>query len=108
MILMSYCSGLLPEVRSEPAGSVGDADLILITAGGLRAVMEIKFAPSAEPIKLEETLDKLANMGLKAIDEKEYGESDRLKGYDFAVIGVGVIGRGNAKAVFGVPRNDPA
>ncbi|MDR2199189.1 MAG: AAA family ATPase [Deltaproteobacteria bacterium] len=108
MILMSYFSGLLPDVRSEPAGSVGDADLILITAGGLRAVMEIKFAPSAEPVKLEETLDKLANLGLKTIGKKKYGESDRLKGCDFAVIGVGVVGRGNAKAVFGVPRNAPA
>ncbi|MDR2200127.1 MAG: ATP-binding protein [Deltaproteobacteria bacterium] len=107
MILMSYCSGLLPEVRSEPAGPVGDADLILISTGGLRAVLELKFAPDADPDKLEEALDNLANLGLKAIDEKEYGESDRLKGYDFAVIGVGVIGRGKAKAVFGVPRNDP-
>ncbi|MDR2141627.1 MAG: ATP-binding protein, partial [Deltaproteobacteria bacterium] len=108
MFLLSYCSGLLPEVRPEPPGPLGDADLILITASGLRAVLEVKFAPSAAPAKLEATLNKLANQGLKAIKEKKYGETDRLKGYDFAIIGVGVIGRGEAKAVFGDPQRDPA
>jgi hypothetical protein len=87
---------------------LGDADLILITSSGLRAVLEVKFAPSANPAKLEAALDKLAKQGLKTIQEKKYGESDRLKGYDFATIGVGVIGRGQAKAVFGDPQRAPA
>jgi hypothetical protein len=46
-------------------------------------------------------LDKLANQGLKVIKEKKYGETYRLAGYEFVTIGIGVIGRGEAKAVFG-------
>jgi hypothetical protein len=77
--------------------------LILVTAEGLRAVLEIKFAKSEERAELEVALDKLARLGLETIKEKEYGESYRLKGYDFATIGVGVIGRGRVKAIFGEP-----
>ncbi|MDR2142408.1 MAG: hypothetical protein LBR11_11605 [Deltaproteobacteria bacterium] len=75
----------------------------MVTEDGLRAVLELKFAKSEEGAELEVALDKLARLGLQTIEEKEYGESYRLKGYDFAAIGVGVIGRGRVKAIFGDP-----
>ncbi|MDR2141611.1 MAG: hypothetical protein LBR11_07475, partial [Deltaproteobacteria bacterium] len=77
--------------------------LILVTADGLRAVLELKFAKSEEEAELEVALDKLARLGLQTIKEKEYGENYLFKGYDFATIGVGVIGRGRVKAIFGDP-----
>ncbi|MDR2141257.1 MAG: hypothetical protein LBR11_05605 [Deltaproteobacteria bacterium] len=48
-------------------------------------------------------LDTLARLGFQTIKEKEYGENYHLKGDDFATIGVGVIGRGRVKAIFGDP-----
>jgi hypothetical protein len=103
MFLLSYCSGLLPEARAEEPGSIGDADLTLVTADGLRAVLELKFAKSEEGSELEVALDKLARLGLQTIEEKEYGEIYLLKVYDFATLVVWVIGRGRVKAIFGDP-----
>jgi hypothetical protein len=105
---LGYFFGLLAEVRAEERGSLGDADLILITDEGLHAVKTIKYAKSADPAKLEEALSKLANQGLSAIKEKKYGETYRLKGNNFVSIGLGVIGKGEAKFVFGSNSAAPA
>ncbi|MDR2140882.1 MAG: ATP-binding protein, partial [Deltaproteobacteria bacterium] len=100
-LLLAYFFRLVAEVRPEERGPLGDLDLILVTDFGLHAVIEIKYAKSADPAKLEESLNKLARQGLKVIKEKKYGESYRLRGKDFVTIGLGVIGRGEAKAIFG-------
>ncbi|MDR2199764.1 MAG: ATP-binding protein [Deltaproteobacteria bacterium] len=100
-ILLGYFSGLVAEVRAEERGPLGDADLIVVTSEGLHVVIEIKYSASADPDKLEETLDKLANQGLKVIKEKKYGETYRQAGKNFTFIGLGVVGWGQAKAVFG-------
>ncbi|MDR2142266.1 MAG: PD-(D/E)XK nuclease domain-containing protein [Deltaproteobacteria bacterium] len=73
----------------------------MVTDYGLHAVIEIKYAKSEGRAELEEALDKLARQGLRVIQEKKYGESYRQAGQDFVTIGLGVIGRGEAKAIFG-------
>jgi hypothetical protein len=107
-ILLGYLYGLVAEVRAEERGPLGDADLIVVTSEGLHVVIEIKYAKSADPDKLEEALDKLANQGLQVIKEKKYGETYRQAGKNFVTIGLGVVGWGQAKAVFGTPQVDLA
>jgi hypothetical protein len=106
-LLLAYFFGLVVEVRPEESGPLGNLDLILVTYDDIHAVIEIKYAKSEGRAGLEEALDKLANQGLKAIKEKKYGETYRLAGHDFVTIGLGVIGRGEAKAVFGDPLEPP-
>ncbi|MDR2140780.1 MAG: ATP-binding protein, partial [Deltaproteobacteria bacterium] len=102
-LLLAYFFGLVAEVRPEEPGPLGNLDLILVTYDDIHAVIEIKYAKSVGRAGLEEALDKLARQGLKAIKEKKYGETYRLAGHDFVSIGLGVIGLGEAKAVFGEP-----
>jgi hypothetical protein len=102
-LLLCYFISLVAEIRPEERGPLGDLDLILVTHYGLHAVIEIKYAKSEGRAELEEALDKLARQGLRVIQEKKYGETYRLAGHDFVTIGLGVIGRGEAKAVFGDP-----
>jgi hypothetical protein len=104
---LAYFFGLVAEVRPEEPGPLGNLDLILVTYDDIHAVIEIKYAKSEGRAGLEEALDKLANQGLKAI-KKKYGETYRLAGHDFVTIGLGVIGLGEAKAVFGEPSEPPA
>jgi hypothetical protein len=103
MALLCYCSGLLSDTRAEEVGSKGKSDLILITAGGPPAFMEIKYAKSPGRTGLAKTLDKLVEQAFRAIKEKKYGERYKLPGQDIVPIGLGVIGQGEVKAVFGDP-----
>ncbi|MDR2141623.1 MAG: AAA family ATPase [Deltaproteobacteria bacterium] len=107
-VLLGYFFGLVAEVRPEEPGALGDPDLILVTFEGIHAVIEIKYAKSEGRADLEEALDQLARQGLRVIKEKKYGETYRLAGHEFVTIGLGVIGRGEAKAVFGDHQKDLA
>jgi hypothetical protein len=100
MALLCYCSGLL-EARAEEPGPSGDLDLLLITPDGLSTVIELKYAKSPDPAGPEKTLDKLVEDALSVIKKKKYGERYRLPSQDIVRVGLGVIGRGQAKAVFG-------
>ncbi|MDR2140910.1 MAG: PD-(D/E)XK nuclease domain-containing protein, partial [Deltaproteobacteria bacterium] len=107
MALLCYCSGLL-EARAEEPGPVGDLDLLLITSDGLHAVIELKYAQSPDPAGPVKTLSKLVKKALSVIKKKKYGARYRLPGQEIVPIGLGVVGRGQAKAVFGDPQRDPA
>jgi hypothetical protein len=65
--------------------------------------MEIKYAKSPGRVGLAKTLDKLVEQAFIAIKKNKYGASYRLPGQDLVTIGLGVVGRGEVKAVFGDP-----
>ncbi|MDR2142492.1 MAG: AAA family ATPase [Deltaproteobacteria bacterium] len=105
MALLCYCSGLL-EARAEEPGPLGDLDLLLITPDGLHAVIELKYAQILDPADPEKTLNNLVKKAFSVIKKKKYGSRYRLPGRDIVPIGLGVGGRGEAKAVFASPQID--
>ncbi|MDR2199304.1 MAG: AAA family ATPase [Deltaproteobacteria bacterium] len=107
MALLCYCSGLL-EARSEEPGPLGDLDLLIITPDGLHTVIELKYARNPDPFDPEKTLDKLVEKALNVIKKKQYGARYRLPDRDIIPVGLGVMGRGEAKAVFGDALEEPA
>ncbi|MDR2200002.1 MAG: AAA family ATPase [Deltaproteobacteria bacterium] len=107
MALLCYCSGLL-EARSEEPGPLGDLDLLIITPDGLHTVIELKYSRNPDPSQPEKTLDKLVEKALNVIKKKQYGARYRLPNRDIIPVGLGVMGRGEAKAVFGDALEDPA
>ena len=97
-VFSAYCLGLAGEVRLEEAGAVGDSDLVLILKDDWRAIIEFKFeGASPNP---DSALARLAQNALDAIEAKRYDRHHRHRGKKVVTIGVGILGRGLAKAVF--------
>jgi hypothetical protein len=98
-ILRTYCLALFERAAMEESGAKGDTDLVVDLGQNAVAVIELKYDP--EEKNAERALDRLARNALKQIKEKQYGRQYRKPGTAVFDIGLGVVGRGQAKAVFG-------
>ncbi|MDR0548216.1 MAG: ATP-binding protein, partial [Deltaproteobacteria bacterium] len=99
-VLYGYCH-LLADTCSEPPGSIGTPDLVLLFPyDQMIAIIELKYeskAPESDE-KLAAKLEKLANDALKAIDEKKYNQPYVSKTQKLVKIGLGVTYRGQCLA----------
>jgi hypothetical protein len=102
-VLYGYCR-LLAYTLSEPPGSIGTPDLVLLFPDDQTvAIIELKYE-SKEPEsdeKLAAKLEKLADEGLKAIAEKKYSQPYVSKAKKLVKIGLGVTRRGECLAKIG-------
>jgi hypothetical protein len=100
-ILWAYCKGLVTSAKAEEPDSGGDLDLLLVLKDDTHVVIELKYAKDKGQENVDELLEQLANQALKSISSHDYGGHYRLQGKNFITIGLGVFGRGQAKALFG-------
>jgi hypothetical protein len=99
-LLWAYCSGLVNHARAEERGAEGDPDLLLVLRDDTHVVIELKYAKDEGQKDVDQLLAKLALKALETIKTKRYGEKYKLEGKRLIAVGLGIFGRGRARAAF--------
>jgi hypothetical protein len=102
-VIQSALTAVGLEVKGEPAGAKGQADMSIRLDDGRWAVVEVKYAPWREAhseADKEKELTKALNSALKAIKDKDYAGPFRLKSKELIGLGVAVYGRDDLRAGF--------